>query len=435
MRIRLSTLLLLAACLLLSSSSIADENWTSFQNGGSNSSKSQKAPTDLSSKSLNWKFEIAGYGQSSPVVFGDRIFLTSVSGGEKENLHVFAVDRSTGKQLWTKQFKNSTPEKSSTYISRAAPSPVCDENGVITFFEGGNLIALSNDGNIRWQLDLVKEYGEIKARHGLASSITHDANRVYVWIERQTDPYLLSINKADGKTVWKSKGVGSTTWSSLRFAEVEGKQHLVASASGKIAGYDPETGKQLWTFDDLANNTTPTPMPLGNNRLLVGASTGRGTTTKPVPSNGVVEIVKKDDTFSVKWLWRSKGSTCSFGSPVAFDGRAYFVNRVGAVFCHDLETGKEIFTSRSPSGSIWATPIEAGENIFLFGKDGRVAVIKKSNQFDLVTKTELWKPTPRAAGGNGAPAAGKVLYAAALVDGQLLIRNGSELFSFQESKN
>jgi len=244
-------------------------------------------------------------------------------------------------------------------------------------------------------------------------------------VERNEDPYLLAVSKKDGKTAWKVDALGTTAWSSPRLVPVGDAQHLVLSGSGQLRGIDPESGKTLWSFDGITNNSTPTPIPVGNGRFLMGATVGRSNSDagNAAASNALLEIKSRDDgTFAVDFVWRAKRATSSFGSPLAHNGYAYFVNRSGVVYCLDLKTGEELYAKRT-SGSIWATPIGVGERIYLFGKDGTTTVIQSGPEFKELTTNSLWKKEAGAA-----PFGGAVLYAAALVDSGLVLRRGDRLY-------
>ena len=119
-------------------------------------------------------------------------------------------------------------------------------------------------------MDLTQLHGDVKARHGLAASLEQNENHVFVWIERENDPYVLALDKETGETVWKSKGLGATSWASPRLVPVANGDHLVLSGSGKMAGLDPASGDHLWTFDKIGGNSTPTPVPLGDSRCRTG---------------------------------------------------------------------------------------------------------------------------------------------------------------------
>ncbi len=281
------------------------DGWGKFQNGGQCTSSSP-LPTQWGAdpQAVAWQADLTGYGQSTPVVFDEKIFLTSTSGAMKEKFHVFAVGLGDGKPLWQVNFDNPTPEENNSYVSRAAPSPTVDADAVYALNEGGVLVSLDHAGQVRWQRNLVAEYGNIKARHGLASSLEQDAQHLYVWIERGEEPYRMSVDKATGANIWKVAGLGATTWGSPRLISVDDQLQLVCSASGKLVGFSPATGERLWELTDIVNNTSSTPIPAGNGRFFIGASDGRGETSSSnsTKAGGLVQITSQAGAQTAQFL-------------------------------------------------------------------------------------------------------------------------------------
>jgi outer membrane protein assembly factor BamB len=409
----------------------AQDSWSGFQNGGRLTVSNLPDSWDAQLKNVAWKVDIQGYGQSTPVVLGDQVFVTSTSGKNKDECHLSAYALADGSKRWQHDFKNPSPEENNNYVSRAAPSPVVDAQGVIVSFEGGVVAFFSLDGKLRWTKNLVELYGPIKARHGLSSSLEQDKENVYVWVEREQDPYLLALRKSSGDVVWKSPGVGATSWSSPRMLSVAGKPQLVCSSSGKIAGYDAATGNKLWEFSNLANNTTCTPIPVSDGRFIIGASDGRGeqSGTQPAASSGLIEVkALNDGKYSVDFLWRAEKATCSFGSPIAAADRVWMVNRAGVLYQLDLETGKQLSAERVSCGSVWATPLATTDKLYLFGQKGTTSIV------DLVTAKELSACSTWEESSTAPPAAmgGSVLYAAAWANNTLLIRRGDLLVAIRK---
>ncbi len=455
-RLRLSSLLF-AAVLggSLNTTAAADESWSSFQNGGNSSASNQSRLRAWDSVSdASWRAEIPGYGQSSPVVWNGRVYVTSVSGPKKETYHISAFQLTDGEKLWQHDVKNASPQESSNYVSRAAPSPVVDETGVICFFEGGNLVALTHANELRWERNLVDEYGKIEGRHGLGASVEQDATTAFVWVERSEEPYVLAVDKKSGKNKWKVPGIGATSWSSPRLIPVGETRHLVFSAVGSLTGLDPASGARLWSLDGINGNSTPTPVPLGDGRFLIGATTGRGGSRRggrgrsstggegaenapggrAAKSNGVVQISQNGEgQWSADYLWRAERATSSFGSPIAHDGHAYFVNRSGVLYCLDLKTGQEHYAKRL-GGSIWATPIAAAQQILFFGKDGTVYFVKPGPEFEKIASAPVWAAKtaakPQTPPGRGGGFSGPILYAASILNERVLIRTGKELICY-----
>ena len=412
---------------------LGQDQWQAFQNGGSLQNEKWELPTQWSPEGgIQWEARLQGYGQSSPVVAGKTIYVTSVEGGNKETLNLQAIDPKDGSQKWIFSHPNSSPEKNTVMVSRAAPTPVADAEGVIAFFEGGNLFALNHSGELRWKRDLKQEFGDIKARHGIAASLEQNKENIFVWCERLESPYVMAISKLDGKTQWKQAGLGSTSWSSPRLIQVGDESHLVLSAMSLIVGIDPNTGRRLWEFRNVTGNSSSTPVPISNGKFLMGSSGGREG-IESVPSNGVISVKKSAEGYSVVWDWAAKKASCSFASPVAIEGRVYFVNRTGIIHCHDLDDGKNIFVERLPAGQIWCTPLAANNAVYFFGKDGSTSIIEPSNKLKVLAENELWSEVdkPIDPGTEQDPQnrrGGAVLYAAVVYDSKLLLRRGDILY-------
>jgi outer membrane protein assembly factor BamB len=420
------------AALVSASPIVADQGWTAFQNGGQLKCDTLPDAWDAAGKNIAWKISIDGYGQSSPVVFHDQVFLTFTSGPNKEKCHVAAYDLKNGTKRWQQDFTNPTPEESNNYISRAAPTPAVDARGVIVSFEGGLVIALSQDGTIRWQKNLVENYGPIKARHGLSASLEQNDEHLFVWVEREGDPYVLALQKDSGDVVWKTAGVGSTSWSSPRLIAVGGSSHLVCSASGRVAGYDAKTGNKLWEFTDIANNTTCTPIPVGDGLFIIGASDGRGEQPSgtTAASSGLIEIqAGADGKYTAGYKWRAEKATCSFGSPIVAANKVWLVNRSGVLYQLDLDTGKQVSAERISAGSVWATPLATDNRLYLFGKSGVTSIVDLANASEITTCT-TWEQTAET-GANSM--GGAVLYAAVTAGDALLIRRGDALYAVRQS--
>jgi outer membrane protein assembly factor BamB len=430
----------LAIAPALASPLSAADNWPTFQNGGRVSFPDESAAGELK---LAWTADLPGIGQSSPIVWNGQACVTSVSGDNKETYHVSAWRVADGGKLWQHDLANASPQENSGYVSKAAPTPAADEHGVIAFFEGGNVVALTHEGELRWERNLVEDYGPIDARHGLGASVEQTPEAAFVWVERQTEPYILALDKQSGETIWKQPGLGTTSWASPRLVPVAAGQHLVLSGIGQLAGLDPDTGARLWSFREIAGNSTPTPVPVAPGRFLIGATVGResaGGEGSAAASNGLIAIEHHDGAWTARYVWKATRATSSFGSPIAHAGRAYFVNRTGVLYCLDAETGDEKYAERS-GGSIWATPIAHGGQLWLFGKDGLVQSIAPGDEFHPLSELMLpgvagpSQEQPAAASQPAAPgppsASDSTLYAGVAVDGAILIRTGNKLHCFR----
>ncbi len=138
-----------------------------------------------------------------------------------------------------------------------------DAQHVFAFFECGDLVALTHDGKEVWTKSLSKEYGKFVNKFGLSGSPVQTENAVIVLIDDEGPSYLVAFNKADGKILWKTDRTSRSSWSSPALLTIEGKPQVVISSAGSIDGYDPSTGKLLWTSTEVGGNTATTPLPAG----------------------------------------------------------------------------------------------------------------------------------------------------------------------------
>ncbi len=417
--------------------------WPAFLGQGASEVKADSLPLEWSpTKNIAWEAAIPGHGQSSPIVWGDQVFVTSVEGDMKDTNHVLAFSLTEGKQLWKHSFESSDKVKNSLYVSRAAPTPVTDGKHVFAFFESGDVVAISLSGTEVWRKSLSAEFGKFKSNHGLSASPLLHGDSVLVLIEHDGPSYLIALNKADGKTNWKTDRTSRTSWSSPSLVKVGETTQVVCSSSGSVDGYDAATGKQLWSFDEVGGNTSSTPLSYSAGTFLIGASAGREAERAELAKKSnlamTVEIV--DGKPQPKVLWRNEQASPTFGSPMVYAGHAYWVNRSGVLYCLDAATGETKYTERLKQ-SIWATPVGNGERVYFFGKDGQTTVIRTGPKFEVLAENQLWdpaakKPDPAKAAAEDTPEkraaaatfSGSTQYGVAAVTGSLLIRTGDKLY-------
>lgn len=426
---------------LLSSQLQGAENWSGFRGNGSNISLATKLPLKWSPENgMRWKLTIPGYGQSSPVIWGNQVYVTSIEGPQQEKCLVHAYNISTGSSSWTKKFKSSQTTKTSSMVSRAAPTPTIDEKGVYTFFESGDVVAYSHSGSQLWHRSLVKDYGKFISNHGIGSSLAQTKDHVIVLTAHDGPSYLLALNKQTGETVWKTDRESGVAWTSPVIADREGTPEVIVSSRGTVKGYHGDTGKLLWTHTGLSGNTIPSASVFGN-YILIGAAMSRRNPNaeKASASNCCLKLVTTDGKPGYELLWKAKKAVSYYCTPLAYEGCAYFVNKVGVVYCLDLESGEQHYAQRL-AGPCWSSPLGAGDHIYFFTKKGQTDVIQKGPQFELLASNSLFpepdeKSNPAKTKTNsentqsrGYPQLGPTVYGTAAVDQSILIRTGTELY-------
>ena len=367
------------------------DRWPGFLGVGATPIDPNSLPLEWSPTSnVCWQTELVGTGQSSPVIWGDKVFVTSIAGSMKEDCHVTAISLADGQKLWDYKTESAQPVRSNYFQSRSAPTPAVDANGVYAFFETGKVVALTHDGKEKWVRNLVDEYGEFEVRIGLAASLAQTDESVFVLVDHEGPSYLLAIDKQSGETKWLTERFSRQSYASPIVLEIDGEPQIVISSGGSVDGYDPETGEQLWTMEGVGGNRSTTPLPFGEDRFLISASPGMHDEQldEARESNFAMQIAKTADGFQTKVLWKTEKAMPSFGSPMVYKGLAYWVNNVGVLYCFDAASGELVYTKRS--GQLcWATPLGVGEHIYLFGKDGLTTVIAAGREFKVVARNEL----------------------------------------------
>jgi outer membrane protein assembly factor BamB len=452
---------LLLLSLLLSADPTPTKTWTGFRGDGSSTSTAKNLPLKWSpTENLAWRIPLPGYGQSSPVVWNDRAFVTAVEGEQKEKLLVLALDVLTGKVAWKKEFPASQMGKNNPMMSRAAPTPVVDQNAVYAFFESGDVVALTHTGEVKWERSLSKDYGTFKNNHGVGSSPAQIDKAVVILIDDLGPSYLVALDKATGKNVWKTDRKSRSSWTSPVVTHIAGKAAILVSSSGSLDAYDAVNGAELATLGGLVGNNIPSPVVNGD-LVVIGAGENR---MKPdlavsAKSNCCVRFTNKAEKSSFEPVWYGKKAISQHASPLVYQDHAYFVTKSGLVHCVDLKTGEEKYAERLDNQS-WATPVGAGDHVFFFGKDGVTTVLKAGPEFVKVAANRFWssedfskrrdeakakaaatlpKPPEGKGPGGGPPlpkeeleasrysAVGDVVYGVAAVDGMFIVRTGTEL--------
>ncbi|MDA1013773.1 MAG: PQQ-binding-like beta-propeller repeat protein [Planctomycetota bacterium] len=334
---------MLTSLLLISFTVQADDNWSSFHNGGNTSIDAGRLPLRWTpDEGVDWSVPLPGYGQSAPVVWNDRLYLTAVEGDNKESNILLASDVRSGEILWTRRLAATVTVRNSYMVSRAAPTPLVDASGVYALFESGDLQAFSHDSQPLWQRSLFDSNDRaFQNGHGYGASPaqTHDA--VIVLVDHRGPSYLMSASKKTGETLWRTERSPRSSWSSPRVVRIGDQTQIVVSSSGTVDGYDAATGKALWSHTGVSGNLIPSASASGD-RIFVGAAVSR---TDPdarsaAASNCCLQITP-DSPAGYRLLWQADKAVCDYTSPLAYRGHVYYINKVGVVYCLDAATGQQ----------------------------------------------------------------------------------------------
>lgn len=364
--------------------------WTEFRNGGSSISSGLLPLTWSPENGIAWQKELPGYGQSSPVIFNGRVFVTSVVGPMKDECQIVCLELETGEQIWEWK-RNASSRAASNYMaSRAAPTPLVDANGVYAFFESGDFVAINPEGSLKWSRSLTDEFGKFDNNHGLGSSPTQTTELVIVNIEHKGPSYLLAVDKQTGETRWKADRPSGSSWTSPIVVQQEGKEQVIVSSGGSVSGYSTVDGKQMWSFDGISGNSVPSPTVAGP-YLYVGARIPEFGSAEEASQSNLCLRLDSSENPRKEVLWRAKKAVCDYASPVIHADCVYYLNNVGVLYCVDSLTGETQYTERLGT-TCWATPVASGEYVYFFGKDGKTIVIKSGPVFSKVATNLLWDP-------------------------------------------
>lgn len=398
--------------------------WPQFRGPGGSGVSTEKVPVTWGpDKHLVWKTKLPGPGSSSPVVVGDRVFITCHSGygvpnrpqGDMDQLqrHLLCLDRRTGKVLWSKEIKSVLPEE--PYQARmhnhgyASSTPAADGERVYVFFGKTGVFACDHDGRQIWHADVG---AQIHGWGSGASLLIHD-NLVIVNASVESES-LRALDKRNGKEAWRVTGIRES-WSTPLLVDVPGKsKELVVPMVGKILGLDPATGKERWSCEGLNNYMCPSPAAHAG---VVYCTGGRERTTLAIRAGGEGDVTRTHLLWKVK-----KGSNVS--SPIIHEGHVYLANDMGGIAtCLDAKTGETVYEQRlGRVGEVYASPLLADGKLYYLGRHGGEAVVLAAGpEFQELARNSLGDRSRS----NATPA---------VAAGQLLIRTDEFLYCIAEQQ-
>jgi outer membrane protein assembly factor BamB len=369
--------------------------WPSLHNGGNTSTELQRLPLHWSeAEGIRWQVQLPGYGQSAPAIWDGRIYVTAIEGDQKETCILLVFDLATGTVLWTHRFPATTQMENSYMVSRAAPTPMVDQQGVYALFESGDLHALTHAGQLRWSLSLFDEHDRhFDNAHGYGASPAQTSDAIIVVVDHRGPSYLAAISKMAGQEIWKTARTSRASWTSPKVTQVGDHEQIVISSGGTVDGYDTATGKQLWSHTGLTGNMIISATVQGD-RVFVGADVGnREQDAESAQASNCCLRITPDSAEAYVLQWKAQRALAHYASPLAHGPHVYYLNKVGVLYCLDTQTGEEIFAQRT-RGPCWAQPIAAGRHLYLFHKDGQTTVIEAGRTFSVVARNRLWSEEP-----------------------------------------
>jgi outer membrane protein assembly factor BamB len=404
------------------------DNWPTWRGpDGQGHSAEKDLPLRWSTtENVRWKTPLPDEGNSSPVVWSNRVFLTQATdkvdwpppaAGGPASAHkrlVMCFDRANGRLLW--QGETIYKEKESTYPDNpfCAASPVTDGERVIACLGSAGLVCYDIDGKEQWRYDL----GKLEHIWGNASSPILHGDLCICWAGPGERQFLVAVNKRTGAKVWQHDEPGGKggperpyagSWSTPIVIRVGGHDELVFGAPGKLKGFDLATGKELWSCDGLYNSSKDELIyssPVHADGVIV-AMGGYGSGAIAVRTGGKGDITKTHR------LWFHPNNPQRIGSPVIVGEQVYILSDNGQAQCLDLKTGKDLWKQERLTTSTWASMVAADGRLYVTNRAGDTFVLAAGPTFELLAKNSLDEP---------------VCASLAISDGELFIRTYKHLW-------
>ncbi len=353
-----------------------------------------------------WKTPLPGFGASSPIVVGDRVFLTCYSGyglsqdepGQLENLklHVLCVGLGDGKILWDRASKATLPEQDyRSFITNhgyASATPASDGQAVYAFFGRSGVHACKVSGEELWRA----EVGSKTHDWGSAASPVLFENLVIVNACIESGA-VVALDKTSGKEVWRSGGISESRCTPLVVSLPGGRQELVMSSKGLVLGLDPATGKKRWECRGVQDYICPAVIAHEDVVFVTG---GRKTQTLAIRAGGEGDVSK------TRILWET-GEGSKVATPVYYGGALYWVDHSGVAACIDAKTGKTVYKERleirARKDKVYASPIVADGKLWVVSREDGVVLLAAEPEFKELARNRLddasvFNATPAVAG-------------------------------------
>lgn len=362
----------------------AGAEWTAFRGTGDGRATSTSLPTTWSSDSnIAWAVRLPSTGQSSPVVWNGRAFLTATSGETKDVLHALCYQLSDGRQLWQRDLKSSRPFKRGARTSVAAPTAAVDADGVYFLFDSGDLFAFDHEGKSLWHADVNQLAGPFQSDYDFASSVRPSSTGLVVHYTHTGPSAVVSIARDSGRLQWKHELTpdGEGSWNTPIVTTVKGDEAVLISRAGGAVALRARTGERLWGYETKWTRATALPsMVTSGTLVIVPSAEPTGTVAVPVENGG-------------EPVWRASGPSNGITSPLVVGEYLFLVSSPGVVFCLRVATGEELWRHRLPASG-WASPIAVGDHAYFFTAQGGTTILAAEPSLRIVGVNTLDLPEP-----------------------------------------
>ncbi len=344
-------------------------DWLQFRGPhGSGFSPETGLRWDLDSPdALAWKATLPGRGLGSPVIVGDRVFVTAASGPRQEQLHVLCFNAADGTLRWDRSFWATGRTMCHEKTCVAAPSPASDGTHVFALFSSNDLFALDLDGNLLWLRGLTLDYPNVSNSLGMSSSLVAADGMVVAQVENDSESYALGLDALTGQNVWKLDRPRQANWTSpVLLPGGQGPHRIALQSSKGVSAVEVASGRVLWTY---AEGTSTIPSSAAAGPMLF------------VPSFGLTAIESNPEGTAPRQRWRSGTLRPGTASPVIVRDHIYVINDAGVLSCGEAASGRRLWQLRL-QGPISATPVVAEDRMVVISEKGLLQVVDLSRQED-----------------------------------------------------
>jgi outer membrane protein assembly factor BamB len=400
------------------------ENWPEFRGPERQGNSAEKnLPLKWSQKeNIRWKAAIPGDSWSTPIVWGDRVFLTTAT-DKGESCRIVSLDAGTGKVLWDREVFRQKPRKKETRNSYATPSPVTDGERVYAVYSDGSFVAVNFAGELVW----TNRDHPFYSQHGLGASpvltgglliMTMDASsegedKLIGWQKPWDKSYVLALDAKTGKERWKTmRGVTRISHGTpTLWTGPDGRVQVVSEAGDVVQGFDRDTGEKLWTSVVEGEGKVPSTLVAEGMVFTAGGFRGR-------ESIKAFRLGEKGDLQEKNLVWEQKKGNPKVPSMVHVKPYLFTVNDTGFATCLKADTGEVVWYERV-SGGFSASPVHADGRLYLLDNNGDTTVIEAGPQFKVLAKNPLGEPTQASM---------------AVAGGRLFIRTDKNLYCVAASR-
>src|SRR5262245_60291856 len=355
-------------------------------------------------KNVKWKVEIPGRGSSSPIVWGDRVFVSSAvpvgvqgdaqhaprGGLRPRGAHrfvVYAIDRKTGRTVWERVATEVEPHEAghADNSTWASSSPITDGKTVFAYFESFGIYAYDLNGTLLWKKDL----GDKRMRNQFGEGSTpalYDNKLVIVWDHLNGSSFIVALDTRDGRELWRVPREEIDTWATPLIIDVNGRPQVIVPAMRRNRAYDLEDGHVVWESDGLTMNPIPSPVYGAGLVFLMSGFQGNDLQAiRVADAKGNI-----DGTNAI--VWTLNRDTPYVPSPVLTDGILYFLKtNSGILSAFDAKTGKPYFQNQRLDGvpNVFASPVAARGRVYFPGREGTTVVIRSGPTYEVLARNAL----------------------------------------------